>query len=184
MDRAASRRRSILLLQGRVTIACFARFSKGKVHDLRGTPFVAGQKAVPSRPQSGIIVSTLKAIAGVLRAGFQIVQVLALVDRHEGGREALQKSGYERSRSTPPRIFCASHAGHPTNSLHTLLKKVTKRLPTYKKSIFDTLLVSIYYVIFYGTKSEQVQGVESIALQPLECTIASPWREERSSVHY
>lgn len=39
--------------------------------------------------------STLKAIDGSLQAGFQIVKVLALVDRQEGGREELQKSGYE-----------------------------------------------------------------------------------------
>lgn len=39
--------------------------------------------------------STLKAIDGALHAGFQIVKVLALVDRQEGGREELQKSGYE-----------------------------------------------------------------------------------------
>jgi orotate phosphoribosyltransferase len=39
--------------------------------------------------------STLKAIEGALHAGFAIVKVLALVDRQEGGREELQKSGYE-----------------------------------------------------------------------------------------
>jgi orotate phosphoribosyltransferase len=39
--------------------------------------------------------STLKAIDGALHAGFQIVKVLALVDRQEGGREELQKNGYE-----------------------------------------------------------------------------------------
>ncbi|MDE2485183.1 MAG: orotate phosphoribosyltransferase [candidate division NC10 bacterium] len=38
--------------------------------------------------------STLKAIDGALHAGFQIVKVLALVDRQEGGREELLKSGY------------------------------------------------------------------------------------------
>ena len=38
--------------------------------------------------------STLKAIEGALHAGFAIVKVLALVDRQEGGREELQKSGY------------------------------------------------------------------------------------------
>lgn len=37
--------------------------------------------------------STLKAIEGALHAGFTIVKVLALVDRQEGGREELQKSG-------------------------------------------------------------------------------------------
>jgi len=39
--------------------------------------------------------STLKAIDGALHAGFQIVTILALVDRQEGGREELQKHGYE-----------------------------------------------------------------------------------------
>ncbi len=39
--------------------------------------------------------STLKAIDGALHAGFQIVKVLALVDRQEGGREELLKNGYE-----------------------------------------------------------------------------------------
>lgn len=39
--------------------------------------------------------STLRAIGGALHAGFKIAAVLALVDRQEGGREALQKSGYE-----------------------------------------------------------------------------------------
>lgn len=39
--------------------------------------------------------STLKAIDGALHAGFQIVKVLALVDRQEGGREELQKRGYD-----------------------------------------------------------------------------------------
>jgi len=39
--------------------------------------------------------STLKAIDGALHAGFQIVKVLALVDRQEGGRQELQKNGYE-----------------------------------------------------------------------------------------
>ncbi|HWQ69664.1 MAG TPA: orotate phosphoribosyltransferase [Patescibacteria group bacterium] len=39
--------------------------------------------------------STLKAIGGALHAGFLIVKVLALVDRQEGGREELQKNGYE-----------------------------------------------------------------------------------------
>lgn len=39
--------------------------------------------------------STLKAIEGALHAGFKIATVLALVDRREGGREALQKMGYE-----------------------------------------------------------------------------------------
>lgn len=38
--------------------------------------------------------STLKAIDGALRAGFQIVTVLALVDRQEGGCEELQRKGY------------------------------------------------------------------------------------------
>ncbi len=38
--------------------------------------------------------STLKAIDGALHAGFKIAAVLALVDRQEGGREALQKLGY------------------------------------------------------------------------------------------
>ena len=38
--------------------------------------------------------STLKAIDGALHAGFQIVKVLALVDRQEGGREELQRKGY------------------------------------------------------------------------------------------
>lgn len=71
------------------------RFSKGKVHECWGNPFVARQKAVPSRSQTSIIASILKAIDGALRAGFQIVQVLALMDRQEGGREKLQKSGYE-----------------------------------------------------------------------------------------
>lgn len=39
--------------------------------------------------------STLKAIDGALHAGFQIVKVLALVDRQEGGREELQRKGYD-----------------------------------------------------------------------------------------
>jgi orotate phosphoribosyltransferase len=39
--------------------------------------------------------STLKAIDGALHAGFQIVTVLALVDRQEGGREELQRKGYD-----------------------------------------------------------------------------------------
>lgn len=39
--------------------------------------------------------STLKAVEGALHAGFQIVRVLALVDRQEGGREELQKRGYD-----------------------------------------------------------------------------------------
>lgn len=39
--------------------------------------------------------STLKAIDGALHAGFQIVTVLALVDRQEGGREELQRKGHE-----------------------------------------------------------------------------------------
>jgi len=39
--------------------------------------------------------STLKAIDGALHTGFQIVKVLALVDRQEGGREELQRKGYD-----------------------------------------------------------------------------------------
>ncbi|PWB80955.1 MAG: orotate phosphoribosyltransferase [Candidatus Methylomirabilota bacterium] len=39
--------------------------------------------------------STLKAIDGALHTGFQIVKVLALVDRQEGGREELQQKGYD-----------------------------------------------------------------------------------------
>jgi orotate phosphoribosyltransferase len=39
--------------------------------------------------------STLRAIEGALNAGFRIQAVLALVDRQEGGREELQKKGYE-----------------------------------------------------------------------------------------
>ncbi len=39
--------------------------------------------------------STLKAIDGALHAGFQVVTVLALVDRQEGGREELQRKGHE-----------------------------------------------------------------------------------------
>ena len=38
---------------------------------------------------------TLKAIDGALHAGFQIVKVLALVDRQEGGREELQRKQYD-----------------------------------------------------------------------------------------
>ena len=38
--------------------------------------------------------STLKAIQGALHAGFKIAVVLALVDRQEGGREALESQGY------------------------------------------------------------------------------------------
>ena len=39
--------------------------------------------------------STLRAIGGALNAGFQIAAVLALVDRQEGGRDELQRKGYE-----------------------------------------------------------------------------------------
>ena len=39
--------------------------------------------------------STLKAIDGALHAGFQVVKVLALVDRQEGGREELQRKKYD-----------------------------------------------------------------------------------------
>ena len=39
--------------------------------------------------------STLKAIEGAKYTGFNIATVLALVDRQEGGREELQKMGYE-----------------------------------------------------------------------------------------
>ncbi|MCZ7625461.1 MAG: orotate phosphoribosyltransferase [Candidatus Methylomirabilis sp.] len=39
--------------------------------------------------------STLKAIEGALHTGFQIVTVLALVDRQEGGREELERKGYD-----------------------------------------------------------------------------------------
>ena len=39
--------------------------------------------------------STLKAIDGALHAGFKIAAVLALVDRQEGGREELQKMGFD-----------------------------------------------------------------------------------------
>ncbi len=39
--------------------------------------------------------STLRAIEGALHAGFKIATVLALVDRQEGGREELQKMGYD-----------------------------------------------------------------------------------------
>jgi orotate phosphoribosyltransferase len=39
--------------------------------------------------------STLKATEGALHAGFRIATVLALVDRREGGREELQKRGYD-----------------------------------------------------------------------------------------
>ena len=39
--------------------------------------------------------STLKAIDGALHAGLTIVAVLALVDRQEGGREELQRKGYD-----------------------------------------------------------------------------------------
>jgi orotate phosphoribosyltransferase len=39
--------------------------------------------------------STLKAIEGALNARFQIGVVLALVDRQEGGRDALKEKGYD-----------------------------------------------------------------------------------------
>jgi len=39
--------------------------------------------------------STLKALEGALHAGFRIAIVLALVDRREGGREALKKKVYD-----------------------------------------------------------------------------------------
>jgi orotate phosphoribosyltransferase len=39
--------------------------------------------------------STLRAIAGARHAGFVIGLILALVDREEGGREALRQQGYE-----------------------------------------------------------------------------------------
>lgn len=39
--------------------------------------------------------SALKAIDAVLAAGAQIAGVFALVDREEGGREAIEKAGYE-----------------------------------------------------------------------------------------
>jgi orotate phosphoribosyltransferase len=38
--------------------------------------------------------STLRAIDGALHAGFEIGMVLVLVDRQEGGRDALKERGY------------------------------------------------------------------------------------------
>jgi orotate phosphoribosyltransferase len=41
--------------------------------------------------------STLKAIAAVEAAGCRVVRVIALVDRHQGGSDELQKRGYNFS---------------------------------------------------------------------------------------
>jgi orotate phosphoribosyltransferase len=101
------------LTLGADPIACAVAYHSA----LQGTPIQAfsvrkepkghgAQKWVEGFEQSGARVviiedvvttgsSTLKAIDGALHAGFQIVKVLALVDRQEGGREELLKNGYE-----------------------------------------------------------------------------------------
>lgn len=101
------------LTLGADPIACAVAYHSA----LQGTPIQAfsvrkepkghgAQKWVEGFEQSGARVviiedvvttgaSTLKAIDGALQAGFQIVKVLALVDRQEGGREELLKNGYE-----------------------------------------------------------------------------------------
>lgn len=101
------------LTLGADPIACAVAYHSA----LQGTPIQAfsvrkepkghgAQKWVEGFEQSGARVviiedvvttgaSTLKAIDGALQAGFQIVKVLALVDRQEGGCEELLKNGYE-----------------------------------------------------------------------------------------
>jgi len=61
---------------------------------IEGT-FQAGDRVVIVEDVITTGQSALKAIDSVLSAGGQIVGVFALVDREEGGREAIEEAGYE-----------------------------------------------------------------------------------------
>jgi orotate phosphoribosyltransferase len=58
-------------------------------------PFRAGDRAVVIEDVITTGGSALKACAAVTAAGGNVVGVLALVDREEGGREAIEQAGYE-----------------------------------------------------------------------------------------
>jgi len=66
--------------------------------------------------------SALKAIDAVLAAGARIAGVFALVDREEGGREAIEQAGYEvisvtRRRELIPLVLHSTSSEHPDSAV-------------------------------------------------------------------
>jgi orotate phosphoribosyltransferase len=57
-------------------------------------PFVSGDRVVVIEDSITTGASALKAAAAVTTAGGRVLGVLALVDRDEGGREAIEAAGY------------------------------------------------------------------------------------------
>jgi orotate phosphoribosyltransferase len=57
-------------------------------------PFKKGDRVVVIEDVVTSGVSALRAIDGVREAGGTVVGVMALVDRHEGGTEALKAAGF------------------------------------------------------------------------------------------
>ena len=78
-------------------------------------PFNAGDRVVVVEDVITTGGSALKAVEAIREAGGQILGVLALVDREEGGREALEREGLEVEVLVPARAIVGRLDGNSRN---------------------------------------------------------------------
>lgn len=85
-------------LEGKALVRAFSVRKEAKEHgmgQLIEGPFRAGDRVVVVEDVITTGGSILRAAEAVRRAGGHVVGVLALVDREEGGREALERVGFK-----------------------------------------------------------------------------------------
>jgi orotate phosphoribosyltransferase len=85
-------------LDGKTLVRAFTVRKEAKTHGtgkLIEGPFRVGDRVAVVEDVITTGVSALRAVEAVRAAGGQIAGVLALVDREEGGREALERAGLE-----------------------------------------------------------------------------------------
>jgi orotate phosphoribosyltransferase len=78
-------------------------------------PFNAGDRVVVVEDVITTGSSALKAVEAIRAAGGEILGVLALVDREEGGREALEREGLTVRVLVPARAIVARLNGNSRN---------------------------------------------------------------------
>jgi orotate phosphoribosyltransferase len=85
-------------LEGRELVRAFTVRKEAKVHgmgQLVEGPFRTGDRVAVVEDVITTGASALRAVDALRAAGGRVVGVLALVDREEGGREALERAGLE-----------------------------------------------------------------------------------------
>jgi orotate phosphoribosyltransferase len=85
-------------LEGKALVRAFTVRKEAKTHGtgrLIEGPFRAGDRVVVVEDVITTGASALRAVEAVRAAGGSVIGVLALVDREEGGREALERAGLE-----------------------------------------------------------------------------------------